>query len=669
VDLSASLIPGPDYLGLTATIILWPLGTALFLLLFGKRLSSFNLGGREIPWAGVIAVLTLLRSFAAAVTMFVDLVGVELAEGAVGHGGAHVENARTFTVHMFDWMQVGGFTVGADFLIDQLSVVLALVVTGVGTLIALYSIGYMHHDPRFHRYFAYLSLFASAMLMLIFGDNLLVTFVGWEGVGLCSYLLIGFWFERPAAATAAKKAFIVNRIGDFSFLLGMFLLVGAVGTLKIEDINAAASGGEISGGIATIAALLLFGGAVGKSAQIPLYVWLPDAMEGPTPASALIHAATMVTAGVYMVARMGPVFLASEGDLALTVVAWTGALTALWAALIACTQYDIKRVLAYSTVSQLGYMFLANGLGAFSGGIFHLITHAFFKALMFMGAGSVMHALANETDMRKMGGLRKVMPITGATFLMGWLAISGIVPFAGFWSKDAILAVAWEQGEFALWGIGLFTALLTAYYMSRLYFRVFEGPLKHEPDVHPHESPWTMWVPLAVLGGLSVVGGAINLPWDLRLEHFLAPVLGEFEVPHGTTAWILAGVALCVAASGILLARFLFLTPRGAELRARLVEGSWLDKMLTASRNKFKVDEAYEATIQRPGHRFALFSAYTVDAKGIDGVVNGTGALIAWLSDGVRRLQSGYVRNYAALFLLGVVVLLSALILRVGPLG
>lgn len=663
------MLPGPDYLGLVSTIILWPLATAVFLLLFGKGLSTFNIRGREFPWAGVLAVITLGRAFAAALAMFFDLAGTDIASDAVGHGGAHAENARTFSVSLFEWISSGNFHVGADFLVDQLSVTLALVVTGVGMLIALYSIGYMHGDERFSRYFAYLTLFAAAMLTLVFADNLLVMFVGWEGVGLCSYLLIGFWFERKAAADAAKKAFIVNRIGDFSFLLGIFLLAGSVGTLAVGEINEAAGTGLISGGIATIAALLLFGGAIGKSAQLPLYVWLPDAMEGPTPASALIHAATMVTAGVYMVARMSPVFTASTGDVALTVVAWTGALTALFAAVIACTQYDIKRVLAYSTVSQLGYMFLANGLGAFSAGIFHLTTHAFFKALMFMGAGSVMHALMNETDMRRMGGLRKIMPITGWTFMMGWLAISGIVPFAGFWSKDAILAVAWQEGEYVLWGIGAFTALLTAYYMSRLYLRVFEGEVKYPEEAHPHESPWTMWVPLAVLAALSVVGGALNLPWDLRLEHWLAPALGEFEVPHGATAWLLASGASLISITGILLARFLFLTDRGADLRARLVPGSWLDRLLSASRNKFWVDEAYGKTIVLPGKALANFSAYKVDARGIDGIVNGIGGLVAWFSDGLRRVQNGYVRSYGAVFLLGVVVLLSLLIFRVGALS
>jgi NADH-quinone oxidoreductase subunit L len=407
-------------------IIGLPLAGAIVLLLFGKRI------GRA---AGPIASATIGLSFVLAVVTFIRLVSAG-------------EEDRSATVRLFEWIGVGNFSVGADLLVDQLSIVMVLVVTGVGSLIHVYSIGYMHGDERYPRFFAYLNLFAAAMLLLVLADNLLLLYVGWEGVGLCSYLLIGFWFERPAAAGAAKKAFIVNRIGDFAFLLGIFVLTFAVGSLAVGEINEAA--GAMGAGAATTAALLLFAGATGKSAQLPLYVWLPDAMEGPTPVSALIHAATMVTAGVYVVARLSPVFEASGGS-ALAVVAWIGALTALWAALMAATEYDIKRVLAYSTISQLGYMFLANGVEAYSVAIFHLVTHAFFKAVMFLGAGAVMHALAGETDMRRMGGLRKVMPVTGATFAVGWLAISGIIPFSGFFSKDAILASAWNEGQYALW--------------------------------------------------------------------------------------------------------------------------------------------------------------------------------------------------------------------------
>ena len=621
-------------------IVAAPLAGALVLLFFGKRIGKL---------AGVVASAAIAVAFAAGVLQFLELI-------------AQPEAARSSVASLWEWMTVGGFKVGVDLLVDELSVVMVLVVTGVGTLIHVYSIGYMKDDPRFHRFFAYLNLFAASMLLLVLADNVLLLYVGWEGVGLCSYLLIGFWFERPSAAHAAKKAFIVNRIGDFAFLLGIFLLASTVGALTVGRINDAAGG--MTAGIATTASLLLFAGATGKSAQIPLYVWLPDAMEGPTPVSALIHAATMVTAGVYMVARFSPVFEASGGA-ALTVVGWIGALTALWAALMAAAEYDIKRVLAYSTISQLGYMFLAHGVGAYSGGIFHLVTHAFFKALMFLGAGAVMHALDGETDMREMGGLRKVMPITGFTFMMGWLAICGVIPFAGFFSKDAILASAWAQGEYALWGIGVFTALLTAFYMSRLYFRVFEGRTKMPERVHhPHDAPPTMAAALVPLALLSIIGGVINLPGALTLEHFLHHVLGETAVPEGLTAWVLAGLALLVALIGILMARGLYMT-RTSHIRRR----RWLTRLgplVPAARNKFYVDQIYGRGIVLPGKRFAAYLADAFDPKVIDGVITGTGALVARVAEAMRRVQTGYVRNYAITFFIGVTIIFSVLIVRVG---
>ena len=609
------------------------------LLFFGKRV------GRA---SGIVASVAVGLAFLAGVLQFFALVD-------------QPEEARAATATLFDWITVGGFEVGVDLLIDELSMVMVLVVTGVGTLIHVYSIGYMHDDPRYPRFFAYLNLFAASMLLLVLADNLLLLYVGWEAVGLCSYLLIGFWFERPSAADAAKKAFIVNRIGDFSFLLGILLLAFTVGSLTVGQVNQAA--GAMSAGIATIAALLLFGGATGKSAQIPLYVWLPDAMEGPTPVSALIHAATMVTAGVYMVARFSPVFEASGGA-ALTVVGWIGALTALWAALMAAVEYDIKRVLAYSTISQLGYMFLAHGVGAYSAGIFHLVTHAFFKALMFLGAGAVMHALHGETDMREMGGLRKAMPITGFTFMMGWLAISGVVPLAGFFSKDAILASAWQQGDYALWAIGVATALLTAFYMSRLYFRVFEGRTKAPQGVHAHDAPPSMAAALIPLAVLSVFGGVINLPGQLTLEHFLEHVLGETAVPEGLTAWVLAGAALLIALAGIFMARALYLSRAGHIRRRR-----WLTRLgplVPAARNKFYVDEIYGRGIVLPGKRFAAYCANVFDPKVVDGLVNGTGKVVAGLAEGLRRVQTGYVRNYAITFFLGVMIVFSVLLVRGG---
>ncbi|MDQ4094874.1 MAG: NADH-quinone oxidoreductase subunit L [Actinomycetota bacterium] len=629
-----------SYGALPGLIIGIPLVSAILLLFFGRRLGRLS---------GSIASASIGISFLLGAVTFFDLVG-------------RAEDARAGISSLWEWMTVGGFAVGVDLLVDELSIVMVLVVTGVGTLIHVYSIGYMQGDPRYHRFFAYLNLFAASMLLLVLAENVLLLYVGWEGVGLCSYLLIGFWFERPAAANAAKKAFVVNRIGDFAFLLGIFLLAATVGALTVGQINEAAGG--MTAGIATMASLLLFAGATGKSAQIPLYVWLPDAMEGPTPVSALIHAATMVTAGVYMVARFSPVFEASGGA-ALTVVGWIGALTALWAALMAAAEYDIKRVLAYSTISQLGYMFLAHGVGAYAGGIFHLVTHAFFKALMFLGAGAVMHALDGETDMREMGGLRKVMPITGFTFMMGWLAICGVIPFAGFFSKDAILASAWVQGEYALWGIGVFTALLTAFYMSRLYFRVFEGRTRMPERVHhAHDAPPTMAAALIPLAVLSVVGGVINLPGALTLEHFLHHVLGEAAVPEGPTAWLLAGLALMVALAGIVMARGLYMT-RTSHIRRRRTLAR-LGPLVPAARNKFYVDQIYGRGIVLPGKRFAAYLADVFDPKVVDGVVNGTGGLIARAAEAMRRVQTGYVRNYAITFFIGVTIIFSVLIVRVG---
>jgi NADH-quinone oxidoreductase subunit L len=610
------------------------------MLLAGRRVDRFS---------GILASTLIGAAFVLGIILFVQLLGAE-------------DGQRTATTRLFEWIAAGKFRVGADLLVDQLSIVMVLVVTGVGTLIHVYSTSYMAGDEGYPRFFAYLNLFAASMLLLVLADNILLMFVGWEGVGLCSYLLIGFWFERPAAASAAKKAFIVNRIGDFSFMIGIFVLAASVQSLAFGDINSAASTGAMSAGLCTIAALLLFGGTVGKSAQIPLYVWLPDAMEGPTPVSALIHAATMVTAGVYMVARLGPLFEASGGS-ALTVVGWIGAVTALWAGLIAAAENDLKRVLAYSTISQLGYMFLAHGVRAYSAGMFHLVTHAFFKALMFLCAGAVMHSLGGITDIRRMGGLRKVMPLTGTTFLIGALAISGIIPLSGFFSKDAILASAWAEGEYALWGIGVFTALLTAFYMGRVYFRVFEGPVVTPEGVHVHDAPPAMAAALIPLAGLSIVGGVLNLPGLLTLEHFLEPVIGESEVPQGLAPWVLAGAALLVGVAGILAARRLYSTPAGEDTRRSLQERAL--PLVTAARHAFFVDALYGRLIVIPGRRFAEWCAGFFDRRIVDGVVNGTARVIGSLSERGRRVESGYVRNYAAAFLIGVVVLFTILIYRV----
>jgi NADH-quinone oxidoreductase subunit L len=634
---------------LAPLIIALPAASAAVLLFFGRRL------GRASGW---IATGAVTAAFVVGVVLFTAMLGAE---------AEHQHNLRRAAVSLFDWIRVGDFSVGAGLLVDQLSMTMVLVITGVGALIHLYSVGYMQGDERYPRYFAYLNLFVAAMLILVLGDNLLVMFVGWEGVGLCSYLLIGFWFDRSYAATAAKKAFILNRIGDFSFLLGIFLLFGVVGSLAFTDINIASAEGGIGAGVAVIATLLLFGGAVGKSAQIPLYVWLPDAMAGPTPVSALIHAATMVTAGVYMVARLSPLYEASGSD-ATNVVAWIGAATAFLAALIAAAEYDIKKVLAYSTVSQLGYMFLALGVGAYSIAIFHLVTHAFFKALMFLGAGAVMHGLNDEVDMRKMGGLRKVMPRTGWSFMMGWLAISGVVPFAGFFSKDAILASAWASGQYALWIVGAVTTALTAFYMSRLYLRVFEGDLVVPEGAHPHDPPWTMTAALVPLALLSLLGGIINLPEGLpsalALEHLLDPVLGEAVVPHGNTAWLLATAALVLSALGIVVARGLYLSLDGEDRRSRLVRR--LHPLVDAARNKLYVDETYETLVLQPGRDLAVFCAETLDKRLVDGIVNGIGRMLGAVGEVGRRVQTGYVRSYAALFFVGAVALFSILLLKVG---
>jgi NADH-quinone oxidoreductase subunit L len=632
--------------GLAPWIIALPLAGAVVLLLAGRLVGK---------WSGHLASTLVGISFVLGVVQFLHLISVA--------SGDQEGNLRQAGYHMWDWIVVGDFRVAATLLVDQLSSVMVLVVTGVGALIHVYSIGYMHDDERYPRFFGYLNLFAASMLLLVLADNALLMFVGWEGVGLCSYLLIGFWFERDAAANAAKKAFIVNRIGDFSFMLGLFLLAFSVGSLTFGEVNEAASTGAMSVGLCTIGALLLFGGAVGKSAQIPLYVWLPDAMEGPTPVSALIHAATMVTAGVYMVCRLSPVYEAA-GDGALLVVAIVGAATALWAGLMAAAEYDIKRVLAYSTVSQLGYMFLAAGVGAYSAAIFHLVTHAFFKALMFLGAGAVMHGLGGETDMRKMGGLRRDMPIVGWTFLIGALAISGIVPLSGFFSKDAILASAWLDGQYVLWGLGVLTALLTAFYMFRLYFRVFEGPAVAPEGAHPHDAPPSMAAALLPLAVLAIAGGAVNLPGPLTLEHFLEPVLGESSVPEGIEAYLLAGAALLVALMGILAARSLYATP-GGESR-RLAMQRRMVPLITAARNKFYVDEIYGRMIVLPSKALATWCADVFDSKVIDGLVNGTAWAVGRISEVGRRAQTGYVRNYAALFLVGVVVLFTVLLTRVG---
>src|SRR5680860_1652144 len=513
---------------LAATVIALPLAGAVFLLFFGKRVGRLS---------GYIASGTIGLSFLSGLILFFRMLGEPGEE-------------RSFVLELYDWVNVGDFHANAELLLDPLSIVMVLVVTGVGTLIHVYSIGYMAGDPRYSRFFAYLNLFCAAMLILVLADNLLFLFVGWEGVGLCSYLLIGFWFEREVAAGAAKKAFIVNRIGDFSFLLGIFLIADEIGSLSVSEVNAGAA--TMGATLATVGALLLFGGATGKSAQIPLYTWLPDAMEGPTPVSALIHAATMVTAGVYMVVRNHAIF--DLAPMALAAVGIIGGITALFAATIGLVQNDIKRVLAYSTDSQLGYMFLACGVGAYSAAIFHLMTHEFFKALLFLSAGSVIHALGGEQDIRKMGGLHDKIPTTYRVFLIGTLAIAGIPPLAGFWSKDEIMAHAFVHGYYHLYLLAAVGAFLTSFYMFRLTYLTFYGSSRVDPHVahHIHESPSVMTIPLMILAGLALFGGFLGVPpehgWFHGFLHDVATPLGAeaHEVGWGMLLGLM-GVAIAIA--------------------------------------------------------------------------------------------------------------------------
>ncbi len=628
-------------------ILLFPLIGVLVNLIFGWK--------RGEKFAGWVATLAMALAFAASVVGWLRLLGMP-------------EKGRLIRVVLFEWIPVGAFEVKASFSLDPLSAVMALVVTGVGTLIHLYSMGYMHGDRGVVRYFIYLNLFSLSMLTLVLGDNFVVMFVGWEAVGLCSYLLIGFWYERKAAAEAGKKAFIVNRVGDFCFLIALFYIYSVVGSLDFSTVFSKAPqllGPESAA--ATIICLLLFAGATGKSAQIPLYVWLPDAMEGPTPVSALIHAATMVTAGVYMVARAHVLFELSAT--AMLVVAVVGALTLLMAATIALVQTDIKKVLAYSTVSQLGYMFLACGVGAFSAAIFHLMTHAFFKALLFLGAGSVIHALDGEQDIRRMGGLHAALPRTSNTFMIGALAIAGVFPFAGFFSKDAILysAMTAERGGILLWLAGAAGALMTAFYMFRLLFRVFFGTcnLSLEEQQKVHESPANMTLPLQALAALSIVGGWVGIPVITGANvfgDFLAPAFGgPVEAHHEVVFEILMMVfSLAVAFIGIYAAYNLYvLKSGGGSAYAELWPG--VHRLLV---NKYYVDEIYDAVIVQPVKRASIWCWRAFEDGLVDAAVNGAGFFVRSLGGVLRCLQTGYVKSYAVSMLVGALVILLYLTAR-----
>ena len=609
-----------------------PLAGAVLLLLAGKPL-------RRV--AGGLAAALVGASFVVGVLVWMGM----------------PESGQPVTVRLFDWISVGSFEAPAELRVDPLSMVMVLTVTGTGFLIHVYSIDYMHGDPRYSRFFAYMNLFVFSMLTLVLSNNFVFLYVGWEGVGLCSYLLIAFWYERKAAADAGKKAFIVTRIGDTAMLIGIVLVFDTFGSIEFGEVFGAAEG--LAESTATVIALLLFAGAVGKSAQLPLHTWLPDAMEGPTPVSALIHAATMVTAGVYLVARAFPIFEASE--VALFAVAVVGLVTAVYAALSAAGQDDLKRVLAYSTISQLGYMFLAVGVGAFAVGIFHLVTHAFFKALMFLAAGSVMHAMDGEIDMTRLGGLRRPMPVTAAAFAVGGLALAGIPPLAGFFSKDQVLASTFEAGHTVLWIAGIVTAAITAFYVARATAMTFMGRPRH--DKHPHEAPALMRIPMLVLAAGAVLAGLLGLSATTGAIHtFLEPVFGgergatEAELSEFLLSTIASAVALVGLALGLLVygSRWVDWTA----LRMRL---SWVHRTLEKG---FFVDDVYGALLVLPGKAASAFTAYVFDQRVIDGAVNGLGETFRRLAGLGRRVQTGLVRSYALAFLLGAVALVLVLVVR-----
>ncbi len=572
-----------------------------------------------------------------------------------------VKNGNTHVAHYFNFINVDSLKIGFDFKLDQLSSLFLLIITGVGFLIHVYSTSYMHEESSkdFAKYFSYLNLFVFSMLLLVMGANYVIMFIGWEGVGLCSYLLIGYWFKNNDYTDAAKKAFIMNRIGDLGFLLAVFWLIAKVGTVSFDEVFSAASLAKLSTTDITGITLLLFVGATGKSAQIPLYTWLPDAMAGPTPVSALIHAATMVTAGIYMIARSN--ILYTMAPVTQCVVAIVGLATAVLAATIALKQNDIKKVLAYSTVSQLGYMFLGLGVGAYTGAVFHVMTHAFFKALLFLGAGSVIHAMGGEQDMRNMGGLKKYMNTTHLTFLLGCLAIAGMPPFSGFFSKDEILAAAYANNP-VLWGIGVITAMMTAFYMFRLYAMTFTGKFRgtHEQEHHLHESPAAITIPLIILALLAVFGGLVGIPEVFmhgghKLEAFLEPVFAQsnaitikHELSHSTEYMLMT-----VSVAGALIA-LLYAWNKFSKYEKTETASSGFAKLLE---NKWYVDEIYNAIIVQPLKSLSAFFNEVVEKKGIDGLVNGTGKAVNYGSRQLRWLQSGQVGAYVLLMVLGILVL------------
>lgn len=610
-----------------------------------------GLGRNSLPkaLAGFLGSFTVLLSFILSVGIFFQLKDA---------------SQSSYTISLFNWINAGKLSIPFSFQVDHLSSLMLLIITGVGFLIHLYSIGYMHSDGGFNKFFAYLNLFVFFMLLLVLGSNYVVMFIGWEGVGLCSYLLIGFWFKNINYAAAAKKAFVMNRIGDLGFLLGIFLLFRVFGTLEFSELFPKIAAVPAGTPLLVVVTLLLFVGATGKSAQIPLFTWLPDAMAGPTPVSALIHAATMVTAGIYMIARSNVLFVLAP--VTLNIIAIVGIATALLAAFIAMTQTDIKKVLAYSTVSQLGYMFLGLGVGAFTGAFFHVITHAFFKALLFLGAGSVIHAMSNEQDMRKMGGLRKKLPLTFITMLLGTIAIAGIPPFSGFFSKDEILAHAYEHSP-VLWVLGVIGAMCTSFYMFRMMFLTFWGTFRgtHEQEHHLHESPANMTVPLIVLAVLSVVGGAIGIPEIFGGNHWLArflePVLAKsasLVKEHGhldhATEWLLMGISVAAALISAIVAAVRY-NSRG---HVPLEDTDERPLLARVSYNKFYIDELYDFLIARPLNWCSRVFFKVIDTQIIDGLVNGVGRLTVMASRGMRLLQAGNVGFYLFMMVAGILALL-----------
>jgi len=673
-----------DYVWL---IPLLPLLGAVFNGLVGSRISK--------KAVGAVACVAMGIAFIVAVSVYFKLTGLPAAH-------------RSIDVTVFNWFTSGSLSIDIAFLVDPLSTLMILVVTGVGFLIHVYSMGYMHHEKAYWRYFCYLNLFVFFMLMLVLGGNYLVMFLGWEGVGLCSYLLIGFWYEKKSASDAGKKAFVVNRIGDFGFILGLFLLFWSLAGHGVHSLSFGPvfeNAHHLSPRVLTAVTALLFVGAVGKSAQFPLYVWLPDAMEGPTPVSALIHAATMVTAGVYMVARNNVLFTLAPGTG--HVVASIGIFTALFAATIGLVQNDIKKVLAYSTVSQLGYMFAAVGLGAYTAGVFHLMTHAFFKGLLFLGSGSVIHAMSGDQDMRNMGGLYKHMKITSVTFIIGAIAIAGIPPLSGFWSKDEILWEAFKEGHRVIWAVGLFTAFLTAFYMFRQVFMTFTGECRAgwRARKHLHESPGVMTGPLVVLAVLAVIGGVVGIPFfagGSPLHNYLAPVFGHAAhgsapvhaaeaaaTAHESLEFVLMAISIGAGVLGILLAALMYYAPFKSSAP------SFIDPEAIAERfnglhtllyNKYYIDEIYDALVVNPIKRlcrwclcfdlgiidgfvnlvgwftrFCAWVSHKFDIYIIDGIINSFASLVSFESGIWRRLQSGAVQNYALAIVLGLILVVGSL--------